>query len=372
MSDKPRILVIPDLFPRYDGDVRGIFILDWLQCMEANYDLTVLTVNIHADDKGREESTTANGIRVIRLNLPKPTSKFRKALFYRHYFKQAVKAVAAEKPFNLIHAHGAILSGSVAKRLADRWQVPFIITEHTGPFSTISSVGWKLKWARKMLEAANLVTVVSAHLQSEMEAAGIKPRQIVVTGNPVDTELFTPSPDHPKNILFVSRLDRFKGGLRTLQAFAQIAPQHPDWRLTIGGDGEEREDIKAFIKSAGLANRVRMLGHLSKQEVAYAFREAAFLVFPSEHESFGLVAAEALSAGLPVIATNQSAPREYVNEGNGLLVNPHKVEAIATAMEQMIGSLSHYDRSAIRQEIVERYGFDAFGKSLAGIWNELR
>jgi glycosyltransferase involved in cell wall biosynthesis len=78
--------------------------------------------------------------------------------------------------------------------------------------------------------------------------------------------------------------------------------------------------------------------------------------------------AEALSCGLPVIVGNLTAPQEYVNPENGLLVPPDDIKAIAAAMQQMIASAGTYDAASIRARVTERFGFENFGKKLADIY----
>jgi len=99
-------------------------------------------------------------------------------------------------------------------------------------------------------------------------------------------------------------------------------------------------------------------------------RKSSFFVFPSEHETFGIVIAEAMATGLPVIVGNETAPKEFVDEEAGLLVSPRDTAAIENAMEYLINNLAKYDPQRIREKIVSRFGFDAFGQNLNAIYKE--
>ena len=77
-----------------------------------------------------------------------------------------------------------------------------------------------------------------------------------------------------------------------------------------------------------MREKIRMTGQLSKQEIAEEMRKAAFLVFPSERETFGLVIAEAMAMGLPVVVGDRTAPPEFVDEDSGILVDPSDVEGL--------------------------------------------
>ena len=81
--------------------------------------------------------------------------------------------------------------------------------------------------------------------------------------------------------------------------------------------------------------------------------------------------AEAMSAGLPVVAPNRTAPPEFVDDRSGVLVPPDDVAAIANAMEYVALNLARFDREAIRQVVVERFGLDAFGERLNALYGSL-
>ena len=110
---------------------------------------------------------------------------------------------------------------------------------------------------------------------------------------------------------------------------------------------------------------------ITKEEIAKELKKAAFFVFPSEHETFGIVIAEAMASGLPVIVGEETAPKEFVDKESGLLVPPRDVDAIASAMKFMIEHLSDYDSETIREKIVNRFGFEEFGKRLNQIYRKL-
>lgn len=216
---------------------------------------------------------------------------------------------------------------------------------------------------------------VSRDLRCQIEAAGFKPKRMAVTYNPVDTELFRlPRPLNEPNrrIVFAGRLEEYKGGLRVLRAFASIAKRWSDWTLAIAGDGPERPAIQRFLdERPGLAKQVELIGPLTRERLAGLFATSDCFVYPSRHETFGLVLAEAMSAGLPVIAPDRSAPPEFIDARSGLLVPPDDVLAIAEAMEQLLTHLPSYRRDHIRKATVERFGYRAFGQRLLAIYQDL-
>ncbi len=159
---------------------------------------------------------------------------------------------------------------------------------------------------------------------------------------------------------------------RRTKAFEKIIAKHPLHTLTIVGDGEDLIPLQDYIRQHDLLkNKVFLKGHQSKAEIAEEMQHADFFVFPSRHESFGLVITEALSCGLPVIAGNKTAPKEYVTNECGLLVPPDDVDAIAEAMDRMINDLQNYNPELLRNQVIEKFGFEAFGKKLNAIYLKL-
>jgi glycosyltransferase involved in cell wall biosynthesis len=268
-----------------------------------------------------------------------------------------------------------VFHGVPALRLAQRLGVPLVVTVHTGPFSKLLQQRTMRYLTRRTLERADCVCPVSDDLRVQIEQAGIVPRRVEVTYNPVDTALFHPSTNlrtTHRRIAFAGRLEEYKGGLRVACAFAEVADRLPGWTLSIAGDGPERDAIQAFVAGRlDLAGRVGLLGRYTKPELADMLRASDLFACPSRHETFGLVIAEAMAAGLPVIAPDRTAPPEFVDKRSGVLVSPDDIEAIAAAMERIATSLSTYDRAAIRGRIVDRFGIEAFGERLLGIYRSL-
>ena len=364
------VLVIPDLFPKFKGDMQGIFILDYLTSTRNICNNTVLFGRLISEKKGLSIEEQEN-CKIYRYALSsKKIKSFLKPFYYVLWFVKGYQIGKSFRNIDIIHAHGTILSGTLSWLLSKKLKVPFIITEHQGPFTMTSENFWKRNWTRFVMQKANAVLAVSNHLKQEILNTNIHPKQIIVTYNPVDTDLFRIKNNQlNKTILFVGRLDNFKGAFRCLQAFDLIHQNYPDWKFTIVGDGEDYQAISSYLNDQPhLITKLKLTGQISKAQIAQEMQVSDFLVFPSKHESFGLVVAEALSCGLPVIVGNTTAPKEFVNNSNGILVDYDDIQQIATAMEKMICQLSEYNASIIRQDIITKFGFDNFGKNLTNIY----
>ena len=134
-------------------------------------------------------------------------------------------------------------------------------------------------------------------------------------------------------ILASGRLIESKGFSMLLKAFALVKPANA--RLVIIGEGEERGNLEAEIKRLGLTNRVDLPGYIADPWNHY--RDAACVAITSTHESFSLVAVEALAHGLPVVSTWCQGPPEILEFGRwGALVGIDDVGATASALTQAL------------------------------------
>jgi glycosyltransferase involved in cell wall biosynthesis len=113
-----------------------------------------------------------------------------------------------------------------------------------------------------------------------------------------------------------------------------------DWSLTCIGsldrDPATARSVRSKISATGLGRRITLAGECPPQRVARAYREADAFVLPSFHEGYGMVFAEAMAHGLPVIATTAGAIPETVPHQAGLLVPPSDSQALARALRRVI------------------------------------
>ncbi|MBL4594479.1 MAG: glycosyltransferase, partial [Flavobacteriales bacterium] len=256
--------------------------------------------------------------------------------------------------------------------LSKEWGVPYVVTEHTGPFSKVVNSTFKRISVKKIMENANAVLAVSNHLKNEILNNKIQPQRIEVTYNPVDTELFLMKENkHYKNIVFAGRMDENKGALRALKAFHLFYKANTDWTLTFCGEGIEMNSIKQYVKDEDLKEVIIIKGMLKEEEVAHEFQQADIFISPTQYESFGLAIAEAMSCGLPVITTITTAPPEYVNDSCGILLDVDNIEEMAEALSNMVANLDKYDANSIRASIVNQFGVSNFGQRLLSIYKSL-
>ena len=191
-------------------------------------------------------------------------------------------------------------------------------------------------WYRRRLEqephAADYCIAASQFTVRSLEDAGVPSERILLL--PLGADLaqfqFVPrSANGPFRILFVGGVGQRKGVKYLLQAFDRL--QGRGVELTIAGPPPA--DMRPL---APYQNRVRLTGRLDQAQIVREMQQAHVLVLPSVFEGFGLVIAEAMATGMPVIASTHSAGPDIIREGHdGFVLAPDDVEGLADRLEQL-------------------------------------
>lgn len=209
---------------------------------------------------------------------------------------------------------------------------------------------------------------------------GIKnPKKLMVQTNPVTIETgdFVFNPDNKeKEIIYVGRLDSIqKRVYRVIDTWALLEKKYPDWRLTIVGDGVERENIEKQAKALGLKN-VSFEGF--KSPIEY-YKRARILMLTSEYEGFPLVLAECMSFGVvPAVYGSYSAVYDIVNDGVNGIVFPYQKEGFsaekaAIQLQKIMHNDAVYNDMAEKAiETSKRYSVDEIYKSWEETFEKLK
>ncbi|MDU4853469.1 MAG: glycosyltransferase family 4 protein [Clostridioides difficile] len=170
-----------------------------------------------------------------------------------------------------------------------------------------------------------------------------------------------------KNILFVGRLLEEQKGLDLLiEVFNFVVKQKDEWKLVIVGDGPDYKKLTNLISEKGIEKSVQIFPHTNKINDYYI--NSSILLSTSRWEGFGLVITEAMECGLPVIAFDNSGPKEIIEDGkSGILIKYGDVKAMAEKTIDLIENTQL--RNGISKGAVERaQNFDC--KTIIEKWNQ--
>ncbi len=171
------------------------------------------------------------------------------------------------------------------------------------------------------------VVCVSDYMRRDVAARGYSEDRLLTIYNGVDIpEKTSQDGDY---ILSLGRLVRLKGLDCLIRAM-----QHTNCHLRVCGEGPERKNLERLSQHLGLTDRIDFMGWISEEEKKRMLCECRMFVIPSVHEAYGMVAAEAMSYGKPVIASNTGGLPEVVGDA-GILVPPQDEMALAEAINAL-------------------------------------
>ena len=274
-----------------------------------------------------------------------------------------------------LHAHFATEATAIAHVLSVLSGLPFSFTAHAHDIYIAT------QWLPEKMRAADFVTTVCDANRQRMLALcpDIPPGKVRIVHCGIDVDLFEPKPRTDKAefcILSVGRLVKTKGHADLIGACDQLKRRGVGFECLIVGEGPCRPQLERMISEAGLADRVRLLGALPREQVLSLLDRADLFVLPcfvdpatGDRDGVPVALMEAMAKELPVVTTPVSGIPELVQEGAGLLVPERDAEALAAAI-QMVWAMSPEDRRSIgrrgRQVVQTEFNLDVeVGRLLA-------
>ena len=280
--------------------------------------------------------------------------------------------VAEFYDLDLLHVHYAVPHSVCAylarQMLAARGiHLPFITTLHGTDITLVGLDRSYLPITRFGIEQSDGVTAISSYLSERTHQAFGITKAIEVIRNFVNCDVYQPRPDlitelrphyaSPGEKLLV-HLSNFRPVKRVgdvIEVFARVARALPA-RLLLIGDGPDRSTAEYLARQLGVQDRIHFLG--KQDNVNELLPLADLLLMPSEMESFGLAALEAMACRVPAIATRVGGVAELIDDGtNGLLFEVGDVEAMALAAIDLLSDPSRLEtmRDAARRTAQDHF-----------------
>ena len=226
----------------------------------------------------------------------------------------------------------------------------------TGEYSTPEFRQRFTALARDAAARADHILAVSRYTAHQVEQLlGVEASRITVVHHGVDPVPEVSAPDlaafrrryriERPFLLHVGAIQARKNILRLVEACEALDPEFD--LVLAGSDGYGAAEIRARIAAGPARSRTRVLGYVTRPVIERLYRTASALAFPSLDEGFGLPVLEAMSAGLPVVTSNRSAPAEVAGEA-ALLVDPTDTAAIAAALRRVLAD------EALRHDLIRK------------------
>lgn len=303
---------VPDLHPHSGGTSRVV--IDFTDALAGSEGVQCSVVTQGHVGAPILESSQSQERVCLQTNVAQSSSRLSLALGlpFRHALHDSmVHATPA-----LIHSHGLWLPVNYwTASIARKYEIPYVIQPHgmLEPWA-LQHKGYKKRIAMTLfqwraLRHAKLLVATALAEYENIRALGLRqPVALIPNGLDIDSywqaDTFARSSSGvQRTALFLSRVHPKKGLLNLMQAWAALPPGV--WRLRIVGpdEGGHWAEVKALADRLGVGQSVEYLGPLEGEQKLRAYRESDLFVLPSYSENFGVVIAEALASGLPVITT---------------------------------------------------------------------
>ncbi len=285
-----------------------------------------------------------------------------------------------DRRVDLIHAHVGYPDGAAAARVAARLGLPFVMTEHATYLARLlADPAFRARYREAGLAASRVIAVgrmLADQLQAELPELADR---LVVIPNTVDVASFPlvdPASRDGNELLWVGYRREVKGMDVLLQAFAQVRAARPATTLRLVGRSTSAEEELGWTSLAaelGVSDAVHFDPPTDRAGVAAAMSRAAVFVHPSRRETFGIVAAEALATGLPVVAADSGGVTEVMGDDPaalGALVPSGAPEAMARAILDVLDRRRAMDPAGMRAHVELRYGGPAVAGRIADVYDE--
>jgi len=309
---------------------------------------------VTADVPGAAEVDASHPNSIHRLDLRRvPWLRPESLGMYLKLFGKSL-ALAMTRRLDAVHAFRALPEGLVAWLVARLTFHAVVVYAHGEELTTWGD-GGKYRAMRFALRHADRVIANSDHTRATLVDMGVRPERITLIYPGVDTDAFRPGlpcddlkqaiglPPGRKLILSVGRLSRRKGFDMVIRSLPLLSEMGLDVCYTLIGIGEDHDYLSELARELGVADRVKLLGHVSPADLPRWYNACDVFIMPNreingDNEGFGMVFLEAAACGRPVIAGQDGGTGSAVSEGvTGFRVDGKQTEAVAARLRDILG-----------------------------------
>ena len=335
-----------------------------------------VTVVTYRDNAGVPEYENDKGVNVYRVdNYMIHPNNFIDWIMQLNFnlIAKATETINKESGFDVIHAHDWLVTS-----LKNAYDIPIVATIHATEAGRnsgihddtqryINDTEWLLTYE------ATEVIVNSNFMKNDLQRLfGLPYDKINVIPNGINLNNFTGierdyefrrqyAMDNEKIILYVGRLVYEKGIQHLIAAMPKILSNYHDAKLVIAGKGGMIDELKAETSSLGLDNKVYFTGYMDSKKVQKMYKCADVAVFPSTYEPFGIVALEAMLAGVPTVVSDVGGLDEIVTHGvDGMKSYAGNSNSIADSVTALLydHQLATNISKKARQKVKEQFNWE--------------
>lgn len=379
-----KVLFLSSWYPSAENPAFGVFVKEHAKAIQTtSAEIVVVAILVFRSrdflKKNVLDSVDESGIRTVKIILH---TRFRDFIYHfiplqkRIVYRYVKKHILADFTPDFIHSNVVFPAGMIGDFISRKIKKPHIITEHWSKIPGILSKPFLSSLAIKSYQNAVAILPVSEFLKSNILnlLPDLSPEKLHVIPNIIDRKTFSfeekqnsdeirfcalatwSTKRNPDKLpeLFIEALNSFhqKTGRKIL--------------LTILGGGNRLDELKALASKQSYP--VEFTGPVPKPEIALQMQKTHYFVHASTIETFGVVIAEALMTGTPVICSNVAALPELVNESNGVLCE-NTVESWVAGIEKAV--MTTFDNKKISETVRDKFSYLAVGQKIEDVYKNL-
>lgn len=383
---KLKILFLPSWYPTLENPFIGHFFKEQAEALSEDFDVKILFVSFKLTAKKKIFSylvrNSVSEIQIIgnltgkgyEVKLPPWVNKADKLkTILQNYEKIYCQYTNSFGTPDLIHAHGGLYAGIASTFLKEKYKVPNLITEH----HPILVKDFELGFAKAYIAAFNDATATSTVSSYSQRMLMMQTEKTFpfIHGNLVNEEIYRNLNQKPKDftIGYIGYPSFNKDPFTFLSALELLREKYLlDFKAKMvipdsNGDFSFK-DILQSIEKRGLRDIVEIIPGLDKNELVKFYNSLSILISTSYSETFGLVVAEAIACGVPVVATRSGGVEDFLDNSLGYLVNLKDYEKIAEHVLFIKENPFHFSATEMRQKVIKEFGKVAFKNKVAKIY----
>lgn len=370
------VQVCPLFFPYFGGIETHV--------REISKHLTNLGVHIKiytTDPSGKlPKKESIDGIEVLRFR------SFTNDLYF--FAPKLYSALKKLKEEDMIHVHSPDFPSLAAALAKDKNRKPIVFTPHTlGSADMVGTSMWRtlakkcytILLGKYIFDKFDAVVTVSKYEKKILiQKFGLKEGKITYIPNGVDVEKVkgvARKKRGVKTILYVGRLEKYKGIHFLIKAFPKIKKSAPHSRLIIIGSGSYKKNLIYLVDNLGIKDSVIFLENVSEEELREVYTSSSVFISLPQYELFGIALAEAMAYGLPVIATKVGGIPEFIQPNRtGFLLDFPPDENILVKIATFLLENTDYSTEIgirARQAILSRFSWDRTAHNLFNLYRNL-
>ena len=369
------ILILTHSYPDKKNTWRGSFIQSQARVLCQENDVTLVYFRSENSDfslfrKYRVTEKKTGRLTEYTVTVPRFLPVLNQLKFLLSTYRFVTRHILRSREINLINCHLSYPAGFLGSIIRKKKGIPVVLTEHSLTENYFRSYYHK-KCVIYALNKCSHIIAVSNFLKRNI--GKYTRNNISVVPNVVDVKNMKISEKPQKGQFRAGILGGYNNNGKGLDILIRSVAILKNEKLVVhvGGDGSLLDSYKKLVSELSVEKQFVFHGKINPPALPGFYSLLDFFILPSRSETFGVVLVEAMSCGIPVIASKCGGPEEIVTESSGFLVEKEDPHALATAIDKMVSEYDSFNRHEIREYANSNFGSDSFMGKIKILFNNV-